>query len=363
MFRFTPVLALFLLFVTVASPAQMVSPDPSRGGASLSARNAGTLSPAQSADAPSPTEDWNTLSLAGSNLPLSATGAVLLGKYDAPTFTRELLRVQWRPSDPIDLYVIRPRGAAKTPVILYLYNYTSDTSRFQDDGWCQRATQDGFAAVGFVSALSGQRFHAPRPMKQWFVSQLQEALATSTHDVQMILNYLATRPDLDMTRLGMFGQASGGAVAILAAAVDPRIRALDVVDPWGDWPDWLEGSQQIPDTERPQYLTAAFMQNVAHLDPVGYLPELSHRQLRVQQLLDDPVTPALARDKVAAVVPRPGDLVRYQDMEALKKAWKVEGLSGWLRQQLTSPCPACSPRSPQALVGPSVSATASALKQ
>jgi acetyl esterase/lipase len=74
-------------------------------------------------------------------------------------------------------------------------------------------------------------------MNKWFVSELQEALATSTHDVQMVLNYLAKRGDLDMSRIGMFGQGSGGAIAILSAAADSRIVALDVLDPWGDWPD------------------------------------------------------------------------------------------------------------------------------
>jgi hypothetical protein len=53
-----------------------------------------------------------------------------------------------------------------------------------------------------VSALNGHRY-TYRPMKQWFVSELQEALGSSVHDVQMILNYLSTRDDLDMSRVGM----------------------------------------------------------------------------------------------------------------------------------------------------------------
>jgi iron complex outermembrane receptor protein len=80
-----------------------------------------------------------------------------------------------------------------------------------------RATEGGFAAIGFVSALTGHRFHN-RSMKEWFISELQEALGTSVHDVPMILNYLSTRGDLDMDNIGMFGQGSGGAIAILAAS-------------------------------------------------------------------------------------------------------------------------------------------------
>src|ERR1700734_1539970 len=134
--------------------------------------------------------------------------------------------------DPIDLYIIRPKGIAKAPLILYLYSYPSETDRFRNNEYCARLTKDGFAAIGFVSALTGQRY-ANRPMKEWFVSELQESLGSSVHDVQMILNYLSTRDDLDMSRVGMFGVGSGGTIAILAAAVDPRIKAIDVIDPWG----------------------------------------------------------------------------------------------------------------------------------
>jgi len=45
-----------------------------------------------------------------------------------------------------------------------------------------------------------------------------------------------TRGDIDMDHVGMWADGSGAAIAILAASVDPRIKALDLLDPWGDWP-------------------------------------------------------------------------------------------------------------------------------
>ena len=281
-------------------------------------------------------EDWTTIYLAGSGLPVAATGGVLLSKVELPGCTRELLRLQWRPHDPIDLYVIRPNSAAKLPVVLFLYNYTYDTALFREDRWCERAAQNGFAVAGFASALSPQRFHAPRPMKEWFVSELQEALATSTHDVQMVLNYLQTRGDLDAQRAGIFGQGSGGAIAILAAAADPRIGTLDLMDPWGDWPDWLKDSRQIPAEERATYLTPEFLQRVSSLDPVAYLPQLKDRALRIQQISDDPVTPAAALDKIAGAAPFPSEVQRYANRSAEAKALGANGITGWLGQRVNS---------------------------
>ncbi len=249
-------------------------------------------------------EDWSTIYLAKSGLPLKPPSAVLLGKVDLPGgCARELLRLKWRPSDPIDLYVIRPTGADKLPVVLFLYNYIFDVDVFQQERWCARARENGYAVAGFASALSWSRLRPPRPMTQWFVSELQEALATSTHDVQMVLNYLESRGDLDVHRVDMFGQGSGGAVAILAAAADPRIAVLDLMDPWADWPDWLKYSAQVPEAERASYLSPDFLQRVSGLDPLNYLPQLKGRTVRIQQVLADPVTPATVRDKIAAAAP------------------------------------------------------------
>jgi len=247
--------------------------------------------------------------------------------------------VQWRPNDPIDLYVIRPHGVEKPPVILYLYGFPSDTERFRDEGWSKRVTQGGFAAVGFVSALTGQRIHTPRPMRDTFVTQLQESLGTSTHDVQMVLNYLASRGDLDMKSVGMFGQGSGATTAILAAQADSRIVALDLLDPWGDWPDWLRSSPQVPEDVRADYLKPEFLARISQLDPIAYLPHLKLKALRIQQVLDDPDVPASVRDKVAAAVPRPEQVVRYKDTQAHIAAYRASGLTGWLREQLR-PSPA-----------------------
>jgi hypothetical protein len=279
-------------------------------------------------------EDWTTIELANSGLPLDTFGGVLLSKVDVQGCTRELLRMQWRSLDPIDLYVIRPKGTAKLPIVLFLYNYTYDTDVFREDRWCDVATKNGFAVAGFPTALSWPRLHTPRPMKQWFVSELQEALATSSHDVQMMLNYLESRGDLDTQRVGVFGMGSGGAVAILAAAADSRIAMVDVMDPWGDWPDWLKESKQIPENERSTYLKAEFLDKVSGLDPVNYLPKLQGKALRIQQTSADPVTPAVARDKIANAVPSVDVVARYPDRAAEAKALGADGIVGWLGKQL-----------------------------
>jgi cephalosporin-C deacetylase-like acetyl esterase len=277
-------------------------------------------------------EDWSSLSLEHSEL---IPERPLLGERDQsnPQFTRELWQVKWRQGDPIDLYVIRPKGVAKPPAILYLYSYPSEADIFRDDVYCERLPSGGFAAVGFVSALTGHRY-TNRPMKEWFVSELQEALSTSVHDVQLILNYLATRGDLDMNRIGMFGVGSGGTIAILSAAADPRIKTIDVIDPWGDWPDWMAKSPLIPEGERPNYVKPEFLKKVAPLDPVQWLPRLKTQHVRLQQVMEDSVTPRVVQDRMKAATLGAAQVVTFDTTGQLSRAGSKDKLLRWMKGQL-----------------------------
>lgn len=281
-------------------------------------------------------ENWHTLDDLKTGLEVRSP--VVVQDDEEPDFVRQLVRVQWRNNDPIDLWITRPKVPGKAPVILYLYSYSDSSDRFHDNGWCKRATADGFAAVGFLAALTDYRFRA-RPLRQWFVSELPESLGSSVHDVQLILNYLASRGDMDMNRVGMFGMGSGASIALLAAHADPRIKTLDLLDPWGDWPDWLRDSPLVPENERPKYLTQEFLKSVAPLDPLAYVPSLKTQRLRLQQTLSEPVTPKAAKERLAAALPDPDELVKYNNALDLMNSWKITGLSGWIKQQLRSPTP------------------------
>jgi hypothetical protein len=290
-------------------------------------------SSAQSGDPLAFREDWSSLSIDKTDLrPMTP---VLGNVVDLPqnNFISERYQVQWRPEDPMDLYVIRPRNVKKPPIVLYLYSYPDDTERFTNPGWCTRVTGGGYAAIGFVSALTGHRFH-DRPMKEWFVSEFQESLGKSVHDVQMIVNYLSTRDDLDMGHVGMFGTGSGGTIAILAAAADSRIKAIDVLDPWGDWPDWLAKSSLVHDDERANFLKPEFLASVAGLDPVQWLPKLKSKHIRIQDNADDPTDPQAVQKAIETAAPENAEINQFGDGAALVRAMGGGSLFDWIKDQV-----------------------------
>jgi hypothetical protein len=283
-------------------------------------------------------EDLSNASLKGSQL--HADPPQLLETAEKKEFTREFIAVQWRPEDRIYLYVVRPAKVQKPAVAIYIYGHPSDTDRFQDDGWCQRTTSGGYAAVGLVPALTGQRYH-DRPMKEWFVSELQESLGKSAHDVQMVLNYLAERGDVDMSNVGVFGVGAGGTIAVMAASVDSRIKAIDLLDPWGDWPSWMQKSAVIPEEERPAYVKPEFLKKVADFDPVKLLPTLKTPRIRLNQLNDDSdSTPEEAKKRMEEALPATAEHHRFESSVAFYSEVASGGrVFDWLKLQIKAPDP------------------------
>lgn len=277
-------------------------------------------------------EDWSSLAIGVSKL--EPEPPLVAQTEDKDGFTRTLVQVKWRPGDPFDLYVILPKGVKKPPVVLYLYGYKEDTDRFRDDRWCGRVTGGGVAAVGFVSALSGHRFHS-RPMKQWFVSELQESLGSTVHDVHFILDYLAQRGDVDMDRVGMFGQGSGGTIALLSAAADSRIKAVDALDPWGDWPVWLAKSPVLEeDASHTKFTSPEFLKKVAPLDPVKWLPKLTSTRVRIQEVGDNEVTPKACKVALRKAAPKRAEVVEFNHISELAAAAGGGRLFDWIKDQL-----------------------------
>lgn len=91
------------------------------------------------------------------------------------------------------------------------------------------------AVQGFVAVAIDGRYHGERKTgsgsTQYVAAMLETYCTGQGHpflydtvwDVLRLIDYLATRPDVDPTRIAVIGFSKGGMETYLAAAVDPRI--------------------------------------------------------------------------------------------------------------------------------------------
>ena len=102
------------------------------------------------------------------------------------------------------------------------------------------------------------------------------------------LDVLAARPDVDGARLAVVGHDFGGMLASIAAARDPRIRALALIAPtprWGDWflPFWPIAEDRI-----------AYLGEMRALDPVEQMARIPPRPVLLQLGRRDFYVPLMA---------------------------------------------------------------------
>jgi hypothetical protein len=180
--------------------------------------------------------DWGHL-LGAPDLPKTvplATPAGLPGLFD--------LAID--PALPTRILLTYParKPAGRLPVILVPY-YDVDTPagadlggrRFTPGGtraFARIASQHGYLAVsikwfgeadgeGYDEAVYNAAIRHPKvtPMGKWI------------WDVQRVIDYLETLPDVDKTRIGIIGHSLGGKMALYAAAFDKRIKAAVSSEP------------------------------------------------------------------------------------------------------------------------------------
>lgn len=194
---------------------------------------------------PPPLSRHNWLATLGTpNLPKIAPPARLIQRITNPVWTGELLDLAIEPQFPTRVLITSPlrQRTAPLPVLLVPY-YDVDTPAGADLGgrrltpgdtraYARLAAQRGMLAVSikWYGESDGEGYdeavfqHARRhpgvtPLGKWIF------------DLQRIVDYLLTRPDVDPARIGMIGHSLGGKMALYGAAFEPRIKATVSSEP------------------------------------------------------------------------------------------------------------------------------------
>jgi dienelactone hydrolase len=213
-------------------------------------------------------------------------------------------------------YPVSPKGglrrpaSGKIPVVIYLHQYAyahGYAVGYEDDGkkLFQALIDKGFAVLALDMFGFGSRnqeaasFYARYP--GW--SKMGKMVA----DVRACVDALVEQPEVDAQGIFLAGNAIGGSVALLTAALDPRVAGVAAVAAFSPW----RSSNQ-------QYES---IRTYAHLH--GFLPRLGY-------FAESPAAvPVDYAEIISCIAPRPllllaPDLDRHADGAAVRQA--VRGL-------------------------------------
>ncbi len=176
--------------------------------------------------------------------PLHAT---ITGTIEQPGYVIEKLHFQSLPGLYVtaNLYLPRPtRANERYPTILYQVGHANQHRRDGNKA-ANECQQHGswFATHGYValvmdtlelSEIAGLHRGLLSGGRWWWHSTGYSPAGVETWNAMRALDYLATRPEVDVTRIGATGISGGGIGTFWLAAVDDRVKASAPVSGLGD---------------------------------------------------------------------------------------------------------------------------------
>ncbi len=118
--------------------------------------------------------------------------------------------------------------------------------------------------------------------------------------------------------------------------MDRRIKVLDIIDPWGDWPTWMATSPFVPEEERAEYVKTEFLKKAAALDPVEWLPKIQAKKFRLQDAVFELNPPKSAKEKLRAAVPPHATVLIYKTPEEFNTVVRGKKELDWIQHELRS---------------------------
>jgi dienelactone hydrolase len=172
------------------------------------------------------------------------------GVVHFPTYTREKWYIQSEPGIEIPFYLLLPKkGEGPYPLVLtphghgrrgkevYVANYESEE---EEKGGAEgerdiaiQAVEAGFAAIAmdvrgfwemaFEEDVRAERKNSCTEMQKRAYMYGRTLIGERVYDMGRLIEYAATRPEIDGDRIAITGNSGGGTVSLFAAALDPRI--------------------------------------------------------------------------------------------------------------------------------------------
>lgn len=236
-------------------------------------------------------------------LPLDATSTVVSGS--AQTVAEEIT-FHSTAGETVSAMLYRPASAAPAPVVLFLHGLGGD--RTNVSLLAPFLCPAGIAALSIDAQFHGKRKVEGREIISSDLLLTLQGFRQSIVDNRRALDYIATRPELDASRVYLIGASMGGIMGSMVAALDERIRAALLVVGGGDLATMLSSSQIAEARETRGILDdlEPFKPLLDLIEPTRFVAHISPRPLWMLNGSHDQIIPPACAQALfdAALEPR-----------------------------------------------------------
>jgi dienelactone hydrolase len=208
--------------------------------------------------------------------------SVKMGKTDDfPTFTRTPFYYHGFRDQRVPGLMAMPKDLkGPRPCVIFLHGIGDDKDFMKDNHLDEPFLEAGFAFVTFDQLMRGER----QVKGGWTEAKaFYRRAAHTVNDTRRMVDYLATRPDIDTARIYLCGASYGAITGAIATAFEPRIRAAVLTYGGGNLTKMLTAPEiraEIGGWLRPAQALAWYFGGVT--DPLRYVGRIAPRPVLLQ---------------------------------------------------------------------------------
>ena len=189
---------------------------------------------------------------------------LLLDIETISNFSIQDIRFASPTGNKVEAYCVAPSGSGPFPAILYVHWYESHSILSNRNEFLSEAVamaEDGFASLLVSTIWSETTWYRARNIHDDHKQSIKQVI-----DLRRAVDVLASRPGVDVNRLGFVGHDFGGMYGAVMAAFDQRIKTYVLMASTPSFNDWYLYGEPLKGAE-----LEAYKADMAQFDPSKYI--------------------------------------------------------------------------------------------
>ena len=233
--------------------------------------------------------------------------------------------------------LIRPRKIEKPPVVLFLHGLGG--SKKDARLAASLLVPEGIAVLGLDAACHGDR---KIEGEEFFSPDLQkprEHIIQTVIDYRRAIDYLQTRDDVDVDRLGLIGASLGAILGSMVGGVDKRVDACLLIVGGGDWRKIISKSEHPAAQKLRDVLSPGMPSPLDDIDPIWWVGQISPRPVWMMNGRQDKIIPAAAAEALHQAAKQPKKVIWYDGGHMPPMPLIASAIKSWLKEWLVGAAP------------------------
>lgn len=222
--------------------------------------------------------------------------------------------------------MFRPEREAPLAAILYVHWYepesiSSHRTQFEEEA--RELARLGAVCLSIETLWSDRDFFLKRTQEDDMQNSMEEVV-----NIRRAMDLLLSQPEVDAKRFAYVGHDFGGMYGVLAGSLDQRPTYYVVMASTPRFPDWYLYLPKLEGEAR-----EAFLRQMAEIDPITHVPNLSPAKVFFQFATDDFHVPKERAEEFFATAKEPKEMKWYEAQHGLNET-ATQDRKAWLKQSL-----------------------------